>query len=213
MKVWLKEAEIIENNSSKEYKITTLGKKLKELGVDNPLTWAVIWTNLVRNSALINWYVNNVPWGSNYSKKEMIEMLDNNLAQSTRDNAITSLVGILRDTPLGLKLGLGEVETKGRQAVAIIKRGWNNVNQIAILYALYRYAEKIGRHDLYLGELYESACEGPYTNFGIDREGLAGILRGLSSRWGGWISVELVKDLDNIYLDKSHTAKDVLNLE
>lgn len=212
MKVWLKEAEIIENNSSKEYKITTLGKKLKELGVDNLLTWAVIWTNLARNSALINWYVNNVPWGSNYSKKEMIEMLGEELAHRTRKNALDALDGLLKNTPLGSQLGFGEVETKGRQTVAIIKRGWSNIESIAVLYALYRYAEKIGRYDLYMGELYESACEGPYTVFGIDREDLAGILRGLSSRWGDWISVEIVKDLDNIYLDKSRTAAEVLDL-
>ncbi|MGB9903530.1 MAG: phosphoadenosine phosphosulfate reductase family protein, partial [Desulfotomaculales bacterium] len=138
MRVWLREAEIVTGT-----KITLLGERLKNWGVENPLTWAVIWTNLARNSTLVGWYLQNVSWGSSYSKKELVSLLDEALSQSSRENAITALVGLLRDTPLGGELGLGEVQTKGKQAVAIIKRGWGSVPALAVLYALYRYAERI----------------------------------------------------------------------
>lgn len=128
MRVWLREAEILEGN-----KMTPLGARLKELGTDNPLTWAVIWANLARRSALVAWYVNNVPWGGSYSKQELIDMLDDSLAQRSRENAITTLVGILRDTPLGKELGLGEVETRGRQTATITKRGWEKAHPVAVL--------------------------------------------------------------------------------
>jgi phosphoadenosine phosphosulfate reductase len=207
MRVWLREAEIAAGN-----KITPLGEKVRGWGADSPLTWAVLWTNLARHSTLVGWYARNVPWGSNYSKKELVAMLDDSLAESSRKNAITALVGLLRDTPLGGQLGLGEVLTRGRQAVAVVKRGWKDVPAVAVLYALYRYAERMGRHGLTLAELLDGAPEGPYTLFGVPRDRLAGLLHGISSRWGDWLSVELVKDLDNIYLDESRSAVEVLDL-
>ncbi|MBC7325900.1 MAG: hypothetical protein H5T99_11410, partial [Moorella sp. (in: Bacteria)] len=204
---WLREAEILDGN-----RMMPLGAKLKELGADNPLTWAVIWTNLARRSALVAWYVNNVPWGESYSKQELIEMLDDSLAKSSRENAITALVGLLRDTPLGKELGLGEVQSRGRQTAAITKRGWEQVHPVAVLYALYRYAERIGRYGLSLGELLEGAPEGPYTLFGLAPDRFAGLLKGLASRWEGWISVEMLRDLDNIYLNSSRSSTEVLDL-
>ncbi|MDK2889133.1 MAG: phosphoadenosine phosphosulfate reductase, partial [Thermoanaerobacter sp.] len=207
MRVWLREAEIVADN-----KITLLGEKLREWGTDNPLTWAVIWTNLARNSTLVGWYLYHVPWGSSFAKDELINLLDESLAHRSRKNAITALVGLLRDTPLGRELGLGEVQTKGRQTAAITKRGWEQAPAVAVLYSLYRYGERTGRHGLTLSELLNGAPEGPHTLFGISREYLTGLLKGISSRWERWLSVELVKDLDNIYLDKSRSSVEVLNL-
>jgi len=207
MRVWLREAEIVAGN-----KITPLGERLRELGAENPFTWAVVWTNLARSSTLVGWYVYNVPWGSSFSKKELVDLIDESLAQRSRENAVTALVGLLKDTPLGKELGLGEVLIKGKQTISVTKRGWERVPAPAVLYALYRYAERIGRHGFSLSELLNGAAEGPCTLFGVSRDHLAGLLHAISSRWERWLSVELIKDLDNIYLDGSHTSVEVLEL-
>jgi len=208
MKVWLREAELASDN-----KITPLGERLMALGAGSAITWAVIWTNLARNSALVSWYVGSVPWGGSYTKNELVQMIGDRPALSTRNNAVTSLVCLLRDTPLGSGLGLGEVLLKGRQTKAVVKRGWNNPEPLAVLYSLYRYAEKQGRYDLTLSELQRARDEGPCALFGVGVEELTRLLRGMSSRWPGWVSTELVRDLDNIYLEESRSAEEALDLE
>jgi len=209
IRVWLRESEITEKNE-----ITALGKKLQELGADNPLTWYVIWTNLVRNSVLVRWYIANIEWGSSYTKKELIDMVEDTLSRTTRQNAVTSLVCLLRDTPLGSELELGIIRPAKGRTVSITKTGLGkDTNSIAVLYSLYRYAEKIKRYNISVEELYSVADEGPYRLFGLSTEVLKQILRGLSSRFKDYVSVEFVRDLDNIYLSQNHIASEVLNVE
>ena len=108
-------------------------------------------------------------------------------------------------------MGLGEVEEKGRKR-QIIKKGWENPVPDAVLYSLYRYAEKTGRYELTVRELYhEGIEEGPYALFGVDKEKLKAILRGLASRGDGFIKVDLVRDLDNIFLDRNRRSLEVLD--
>jgi len=207
MRIWLREAEVIDRNE-----LTPLGKKLVTLGSESHLTWYIIWTNLARNSALVAWYLGNVEWGSELTKNDLVSLMGGNLTETTRRNGITSLVGLLRDTPLGNKLGLGMVrKNKGRE-VHIHKIGKGvETDPIAVLYGLYRYAERINRYDLSLGELYKNAGEGPYFLFGVEQEDLRQILTGLSSRFPRYMSVEFVKDLDNIYVFREHSPLEVLN--
>jgi len=101
---------------------------------------------------------------------------------------------------------------KQRGGVSLYKKGWHEPKPIAILYALYRYAEKMGRHELTVHELYECVDEGPYTLFGVNQDTLKGILRGLSARGDGFIRVDIVRDLDNIFLDPTRRAIEVLDL-
>ena len=77
LRVWLKEAEIIEASprSNKNGQLTALAEKLIKLGPYNPFTWAVIWTNLAYNSTIVKWYVLYVPMEKLISKPELIDML------------------------------------------------------------------------------------------------------------------------------------------
>jgi len=207
MRVWLREAEIVRCNE-----ITLLGARLRAIGTQNPLTWAVIWTNLVRNSVLVRWYVEHVPWGTSHTRHSLVEAMGDTLARRSRENAVDALVDLLKGTPLGAELGLGEIYLKGRQVAVICKRGWERVHPLAVLYVLYRYAERQQRYDLSVRELCDEPTESPYALFGIGNEQLIPLLRGLSSRWGSWITVELVRDLDNIFLDKNRRSEEVLDL-
>ncbi|TDA65829.1 MAG: hypothetical protein D9V47_12050 [Clostridia bacterium] len=216
MLLWLKHAELVTSGSSKRsLAVTALGERLAKRGAGDVVTWAVIWANLARNSTPVQWYLTAVPWGAVMTKAEWVAKMGETHSQSetTRRNAMTALFGLLTKTPLGHGLGLGEeVEPGKRTGGALYKRGWHDPEPVAILYALYRYAERTGRYELTVRELYEGADEGPYTLFGVRRETLEGILRGLSARGDGLIRVNIVLDLDNIFLDHTCKAVEVLDL-
>lgn len=214
MLLWLKHSELIEKTSNKaSLTFSEVGRKLRNRGVDDLLTWAVIWTNLVRNSGTVNWYALAIKWGAAKDKDELVELMGDYFPQSkrTRENAVKALIGLLKETPLGSVMGLGEVKEEGKKR-QIYKKGWEEPLPEAILYSLYRYAEKTGRYELTVRELYQEGIEeGPYALFGVDKEKLKAILRGLASRGDGFIKVDLVRDLDNIFLDRNRRSLEVLD--
>jgi phosphoadenosine phosphosulfate reductase len=110
-------------------------------------------------------------------------------------------------------LGVGPEGGK-QKGGTLYKKGWSDPEPLAVLYSLYRYAEKSERHELTVQELYEGASEGPYTVFGVQREALECILRGLSvsALGNGFIRVDLIRDLDSIFLNPARKASEVLNL-
>lgn len=213
MLMWLKHAELI-TGSRRTVEITDLAKKLSTYGENNPLTWAVIWTNLSRNSAPAQWYCTKVPWGSSLTKRQCINRMGENYTQSnsTRSNAIKALFGLLTKTPLGFDMGLGEISYAGKDML-LYKKGWSNPDPVSVLYSLYRYAERVKKYELTVQELYGGVEEGPFTLFGLQREVLKGILKGLSAQNNDFIRANIVRDLDNIFLCNSYKAIEVLNLE
>jgi len=88
--------------------------------------------------------------------------------------------------------------------VYVKKIGTNNVHPLAVLYSLYRYAISKNKYKLTVSELYrqENKDGGPYLIFGISRPALENILRWLQESKKGFIRVDLVADLDNIYLSE-----------
>lgn len=147
-------------------------------------------------------------------RTEFIDALGDSyhLSERSRKNAITALLQLITETPLGQELGLGKQESLGKRNVRLHKEGWQAPDSIAILYSLYRYAEKTGKYDLTVSELYEGAEEGPYALFGVPLEKLKGILQGLSAQHHDFIKVDIVRDLDNIFLNNTRQAIEVLNL-
>jgi phosphoadenosine phosphosulfate reductase len=208
MRVWLQEAEVINNHSRQ---LSPLGERLQRLGADHPLTWALIWTNLAHNSVLVNWYVHNVGWGTSWSKKGLISLMPDDLSVRTRENAADALAELLKKTPLGERLGLGRMEMKGRQVVSVTKRGWADPQPAALLYSIYRLAEKLGRYNFTIREFFEEPVEGPRLLFGVSRDLLKRYLQGLSLSRPEWVRVELIFDLDNVYLDEGRRAFEVVD--
>jgi len=107
---------------------------------------------------------------------------------------------------------MGRVELEGGSTKAVAKEGPTQMPPLAVLYALYRYAELLQRYDLSLSELTGNAVEGPVAVFGLGVQDLRRCLRGLSSQYPSWIRVEFVRDLDNVFLEPSYTATGVLSL-
>ncbi|MDH7578463.1 MAG: phosphoadenosine phosphosulfate reductase family protein, partial [Bacillota bacterium] len=162
MQKWLRDAELVE-----ERRLAPFGKRLQRVGAEHLLTWAAIWTNWAHNSVLVNWYVHHVGWGTTWSKKGLISLMPEDLSERTRDNAADALIGLLKETPLGERLGLGVMEMKGRQVLSVTKRGWVDPDPLALLYSLYKLAEKLGRYNFTIREFLEEPVEGPCLLFGI----------------------------------------------
>ncbi len=217
MRRWLVDAEII-TGRSKGFTLTETGKLLREIGVDDTFTWAVIWTNLARNSSLISWYVSELEWGKTYSRDELLGLMGDNLSIATRKNGLQSLIELFSKSPIGSELKLGVVHREKR-VVKIEKRGFIHEKELKIdldiiLYSLYRLKELEGTEYFSISYLYdESTNEGPFKLFGIPRELLERALRGLQERYGKeWIAVEITADLDNISLNPGKNSLDVLKL-
>jgi len=205
MKVWLRESEMISKNE-----VMPLGRHLQTKGVNDPLLWAIVWTNLARNSRLIEWYSQAIPWGKSFSSKEMIELLDNKMAQRTRSNAINALFYLFDGSPLG-NFGLGII-TRDRNQRLMEKRGWRDVPSLGVLYALYRLAEKKSEYSLTVSHIRDERSEGPSALFGIDSDTLVKYLRALASNYPYCISVNIVRDLENVQLDPSFSSSLVVSL-
>ena len=129
LKVWLKEAEIIEVNpqTDKNGQITELGQKLMALGVYHPFTWAAIWTNLAYNSSLIKWYLLCVDKGETYEKGDFVFLIGDDYSERQRENAVSSLCETLGKSPIGNTLEMGipipngntyKYHKKGKSAVS-----------------------------------------------------------------------------------------------
>lgn len=223
LKVYLKESELIEvnPNTSKNGQITALGKMLMELGPYHPFVWAAMWVNLAYNSTLVKWYLLCVPAGETYDKSELVDMIDDVYSESTRTNAITSLAETFVNSPIGASLEMG-IPIQSGNSYRFIKKGWTTPEAAAILYALYRYAEKLDGHfNMTLKELKSirnKRPEGfigmdPVTIFGLDDNDFKSMLQDLANTYPDFIKVAFVADLDNITLNSEKTSLDVVRLQ
>ncbi|TYT21061.1 DUF4007 family protein [Dictyoglomus thermophilum] len=173
---------------------------------DELLVWEIIWTNLFYNSIIMKWYLTSIPWSTSIKRSD----LKHNLKESfpsfkdkTLDTAFSCLINTFRSNNFVNKLNLGVIEKRGKE-VYVKKIGTNNVHPLAVLYSLYRYAISKNKYKLTVSELYrqENKDGGPYLIFGISRPALENILRWLQESKKGFIRVDLVADLDNIYLSE-----------
>lgn len=219
MRQWLIDAEIININKNKEHSLSNIGEILQKIGPDNDFTWAVVWTNLSKNSNLVSWYISELKWGEMYSKEELIILMGDKLSRATKNNGILSLAETFERSPLGKKFKIGLVHRKGRAIQGIEKVGYINEDKVdleplIILYSLYRLSEENNRYHWGLSHLYsENLSGGPFKLFGINKRALRSILAGLKEIYGiNWIGVEFSADLENISLNEKKTSIDVLKL-
>jgi len=210
VRVWLGQSGIIDRANKM---ITKVGERLQVYGEQDRLTWMVIWTNLAINSVLVRWYVTELPFGRAYSRAELLDRLGDSSSQRTRSNAIVSLANLLEKTPLGGEMRLGSVTRKGRAIQAIGKPGQAALPALGFLYCLYRRAEGDDRYSFSVSELSAPGTGGPTDLFGVQPSDLVRCLRGLSSRHPAFVRVEILRGLDNVYLEPTHASEEVLSLD
>lgn len=220
LKIWLKDAEMIEmvkTGKSSTIKITQLGEKLIGLGSYNPFVWAVIWANLCYNSSICRWYCLNAEPGATYEKADLVVMLGDKYSKSTRENAITALAETLRFSPIGSALKQGLPIELTKSTYSYYREGWDHPDAIALLYALYLYAEHTGRKAFTFTELANGHNKpdfpgiSPHDIYGIDVKIFREQVQGLAMTYPKYIRVSFVANLDNIILE-NYTSNDIIDL-
>lgn len=227
LKLFLRESEITENNS-----ITQKGIELKRMKTESTNCWAIILCNLTYNSSLFRWYVFNAILGLSYTQNDLIELLGDKYAASTKSNAVTTLARTFKSSPIGNEQNVNVENTKGSYIIkglisicqmkgktvsSMTHTSWENPEPLVILYALYKFAEKCdGHYGFTLSYLCDDTMEregiSPTKIFGLSEKTMREILIGLSRDYTDYIGVEFQKDLDNIDLKRDKTSLDVLKL-
>jgi len=212
LKLFLRESEITENNS-----LTEIGQELKRIKTNDVNCWAVILCNFAYNSSLIRWYLFNTSINTVYTQNEIIELLGDRYAYSTKKNAVTTLVRTFKSSPIGNELGTGICEIRGKTVVSITRTSWKSPDPLVILYSLYKFAERCdGHYSFTLSYLCDDTIEregiSPTRIFGLSQGDIKKTLISLSRDHSEFISIEFQKDLDNIDLCRNKTSLDVLKL-
>lgn len=210
MNWWLREALLL---TDKNIKTNFMGIASKLLKTNYDLIWQLIWINLSYNSKIVIWY-NTIKYGI-YTKNDLLELLKNdypNLSEGTLRNPLDALINSFDNSPLGSSLMLGIIEKKGKAVKLIKKVGTEDVSPYAIAYLLYVEAELKNRRSFTVSEFYKDHfSNGPFRLFGISQDKLKNILRGLQENNNRIIKVDLVANLDNIFLQDDISSLEVLN--
>ncbi|MBF0318624.1 MAG: phosphoadenosine phosphosulfate reductase family protein [Nitrospirae bacterium] len=213
LKVWLRESEVTSGNS-----LTSFGKEISRFETNDIRLWAIIFNNLAYNSAIIRWYIQNIDMNTNYEIVSILALIGDKYSISTRENAVSSLKETFKASPIGIELGVGVYELKGKVVTAVTRTGWREPDPLVILYSLYKFAEvSDGYYSFTLTELINDNSEragiSPAQIFGIERDILKQLIQGLAIDYPDYIGVAFNKDLDNIDLRKgTKTSLDVLKL-
>ncbi|MDY5774080.1 MAG: hypothetical protein SPK32_11685, partial [Bacteroidaceae bacterium] len=218
LKVWLREGGLIETNKKdRTISLTPLGAKLTEMGPYNPLMWAIVWANLAYNSTISRWYCLNAEVGATYEKGDLVVMLGENGSLSSRENAVTALAETLRFSPIGDALKQGLAIELNKNTYSYFRAGWDYPHAVALLYALYLYAEHTGRKSFTFSELVNAKSNpdslgiSPADIFAIDNKSFREAVQGLAMQFPKYIRVSFVANLDNIILE-NYTSLEVLDL-
>lgn len=217
LKAWLREAGLIAINKDKSLYETKLSEKLKKLGPYNPLTWAIIWANLANNSVISKWYCLNTEPGATYEKADLVVMLGDRYSKSNRENAITALAETLRFSPIGSAIKQGLPIELTKNTYSYYREGWDLPDAVALLYALYLYAEHTGRKIFTFTELANAHTKpdfpgvSPHDIYGIDLKAFREQIQGLAMTYPQYIRVSFVANLDNIILE-DYTSIDIIDL-
>jgi phosphoadenosine phosphosulfate reductase len=220
LKFWLIDAGLLTAaNRGEKYGVPTpLCERLRPLGAGNPLTWAILWTNLAYTSVITKWYMLAAQAGEIYDKPGLVFMLGEEYSPSTRDNAVTALLETLRLSPVGAVLKQG-IPIPDGNSYKYLKQGWDSPEAVAILYALYKYAEETGIYTTTLAKLTEARGNAeikgvdPVSIFGLDPSKFKEILQDVALAYGNdYLRVVFQQDLDNIVLNPKKKAIDILDL-
>lgn len=219
LKVWLREGGLLtaSGKGDKSGVPTPLFDKVQPLGAGNPLTWAIIWINLAYNSIIVKWYMLNAPAGEVYEKNDLIFLLGDDYSKSTRDNAVTALLETIRHSPIGTVLKQG-IPIPSGNSYKFSKQGWNTPDAVAILYALYMWAEATGRYTFTLSQMASARGNAdakgvdPVSVFGINPDRFKDILQDIALQFDKYIRTTFVADLDNVQLFPEYKSIDILDL-
>lgn len=207
LKKWLSECELITDKRN----ISDLVVAVKGLALEE--TWGVVWTNLCYNSAIVEWYhKQDFRYWRRQDLFDKLKMENNQYSEGTLNNPMSALINTLdNSSTLSDLLGQGVLEKKGRNAIALDRKGVSHLSPNVLVYCLFKLAEKTNTYNMTLSELYQNGTSyTPYRLFGLKKEALSKLLVSLQEHKSRLVRVEFNANLDNIFLNKDFSALEAL---
>ena len=122
----------------------------------------------------------------------------------------------LRQSPIGTALKQGIPLELTKSTYSYLRAGWDYPHAVALLYALYLYAEKTGRRSFTLTEWLnthsnpEAVGMSPADICGIEAKTFREHLQGLAVNFPKYIRVSFIANLDNIILPAGQRIRHVV---
>lgn len=175
LKVWLKTAGILD----REGKETFLAVIFQDRGLEDILSWELLWVNVVFNFPTAGWYVQMLGLGewTTAEIKNLLHLQVPWLATRTVGVAVLELVGLLERTPVGREIKQGEVSSSRPRRVQ--RRGHAYPSVEALCFAACRLFEREKRERLRL----EENLLWPWVVFGCARKYVLGRLLTQGQKW------------------------------
>lgn len=233
MKVWLQDAGFVDKqgNPTALFQILSADPYIS----DNTVA-SIAWVNLCYNSPLIRWAVYSMPY-SDVTREELVELMahtempDDTPELPLEKRKVLSKLLMQSVENFFYKLYfIGIKERDGKKVLTTTICQAEDVDATAFLYAFYKGAEVKGTYELTLSQLKQGAeifsgqslaqvAQGmskpvflsPLKMFPMTTMETKRLLRGLSTTYHDFMYVELIRDLDNIFLNRSKTSLDVVD--
>ena len=190
---------------------------IEKIGLDAPdnSSWALIMCNLVYTPQF-NWYIKKIDMNSENSRDYIINELISDGNKDTWAKDIWSSFTRFANLPFS-RVGFGSPSEANGKVHSITRTPWLTPEPRVILYSLYKFAEACdGYYQFSLTRLldHEIESEGvsPTQIFGLNRETMEDILKGLSVNYPEFISSAFTLGLDTINLNREKTSAEVLSL-
>ena len=210
---FLREAGLQDKNQ-----LTPFAEIISKRGWNTTECLGLMLVNLVSASPQIEWYVKNLEIGRVYPRSVVEGML---VDLGTKEKDAKSIVKAFKrivETPFGTVLSFGSFgKNKENKTENIIRTKCTISNNLVVLYALYKFAEKCGDYKKFtLDDLFDNEVErngvSPAQLLGIEEEEMKRILIGLSARYPDFIHATFTHDLEKISLADDKTSVNVLGL-
>lgn len=210
---FLRDAGVINGDTE-----TFLGKWLRDCNLEDELVWAVMFVNLTYTPE-VGWYVRNFNINDIFGQSSIANKLST--TEGVSSSALKSIPAALKRIAAlpfqNVGFGFAEKSTREDGGTRFIRTPWHSPSPLVILYSLYKFAEACdGYYQFTMSRLYDENVESdgvsPARIFGVERDEMVKILKGLSMNYPDFISVTFTHDLDNINLKEDKTAEDVLDL-
>ncbi|GHV54662.1 hypothetical protein FACS1894206_07930 [Deltaproteobacteria bacterium] len=209
----------------KQKKFTSLGEKIKLMGLFDINAWAIMLCELVYSPAF-KWFVKNIPFATPYTFEHLNIDLNGIVTEKARSEFWNGFKQILDTMPFGkeIRFGVPDIEIKydkngeeKKKLNSITRGSWINPNPLVVLYSLFKFAEHCGEYYEFtvsrlLNNNIDSNGISPTQIFGINEDALKTILQGLTASNPDFISAKFTHDLDTISLNRHKNSGDVLEL-
>lgn len=215
---WLREAELIDE---KEKKTSTKFDIVRELYYRNKLAaWQVIWVSLSFNSAIVNSFVTSIKIDVQYTRDDIVAIMRENfpsLNNNTIKNPTSALITMLRYSPLGCRTNetgdaqniyIAELQMLGNSTKGIRRISPSYISMPALIFLLYKEAEKTNCYDMTVSDLLLTGQVNPYSTLGMTADNLIPALKALTQM--GVLTADLTGGLENVHLNEDITSDEAL---